>query len=50
MVYGGVWGRRELGKGEIRWVGGWEGVEWVESEKGEEGGEEVLEVVGAMGG
>ena len=47
MVYRGVCATRQLAKRQMTWLRGWEGVEWLDSEKPEEALNRVIQVVSA---
>ncbi|TPG61651.1 tRNA (adenosine(37)-N6)-dimethylallyltransferase MiaA [Ewingella americana] len=47
MVYRGVCATRQLAKRQMTWLRGWEGVEWLDSEKPDEALRRVIQVVSA---
>ena len=47
MVYRGVCATRQLAKRQMTWLRGWEGVEWLDSEKPDEALTRVIQVVSA---
>ncbi|MDR3431450.1 MAG: tRNA (adenosine(37)-N6)-dimethylallyltransferase MiaA [Rouxiella aceris] len=47
MVYRGVCATRQLAKRQMTWLRGWEGVEWLDSEKPNEALNRVIQVVSA---
>ncbi|MBF7994769.1 MULTISPECIES: tRNA (adenosine(37)-N6)-dimethylallyltransferase MiaA [Rahnella] len=47
MVYRGVCATRQLAKRQMTWLRGWEGVQWLDSEKPEEALNRVIQVVSA---
>lgn len=47
MVYRGVCATRQLAKRQMTWLRGWEGVDWLDSEKPEEALSRVIQVVSA---
>lgn len=47
MVYRGVCATRQLAKRQMTWLRGWEGVEWLDSEKPDEALSRVIQVVSA---
>ena len=47
MVYRGVCATRQLAKRQMTWLRGWEGVEWLDTEKPDEALSRVIQVVSA---
>ena len=47
MVYRGVCATRQLAKRQMTWLRGWEGVEWMDTEKPDEALSRVIQVVSA---
>lgn len=47
MVYRGVCATRQLAKRQMTWLRGWEGVEWLDTEKPDEALNRVIQVVSA---